>query len=103
MKKGPLIFHIFKTKSGHKISKTKGISYPRIREIFKNYISQITTTLEKFGSHILRSDSASAAANNDISDRPISKQGCWSSEKTRNGYIKDSVVKRLTVSNMLGL
>ena len=34
-KESPLICLIFKTKSGHKISKTKEISYSRIREIFK--------------------------------------------------------------------
>ena len=102
-KESPLICRIFKTKSGHKISKTKGISYSRIREIFKDYISEITTTPENFGLHSLRSGGASAAANNVISDRLISKKGRWSSEKARNGYIKDSVVKRLTVSNTLEL
>ena len=102
-KESPLIWRIFKTKSRHKISKTKGISYSRIREIFKGYISEITTTPENFGLHSLRSGGASAAANNGISDRLISKHGRWSSEKGRNGYIKDSVVKRLTVSNTLAL
>ena len=53
-------------------------------------------TPENFGLHSLRSGGASAAANNGISDRLMSKQGRWSSEKARNGYIKDSVVKRLT-------
>ena len=102
-KESPLICCIFKTKSGHKISKTKGTSHSRIREIFKGYISEITTTPENFGLHSLRSGGASAAANNGISDRLISKQGRWSSEKARSGYIKDSVVKRLTVSNTLAL
>ena len=46
---GKEICCIFKIKSGHKISKTKGISYSRIREIFKGYISEITTTPENFG------------------------------------------------------
>ena len=45
-KKCPLICHIFKIKSGHKVSKTKAISSSRIREIFKGYISVITTALE---------------------------------------------------------
>ena len=93
-KESPLICRIFKTKSGHKISKTKGISYSRIREIFKDYISEITTTPENFGLHSLRSGSASAAANNGISDRLISKHGRWFSMKARNGYTKYSVVKR---------
>ena len=33
----------------------------------------------------------------------MSKQGRWFTEKARNGYIKDSVVRRLTVSNTLRL
>ena len=102
-KRSPLINSIFKTKSGHKISKTKGISYSRIREIFKDYISEITTTPEKFSLQSLTLGDASPAANKGISDRLISKQSHWSSEKGRNGYIKDSVVKRLTVSNTFGL
>ena len=102
-KESPLICRIFKRKSVHKISKTKGISYSRIREIFKGYISEITMTAENFGLHSLKSGGASAAANNGIPDGLISKQGRWSSEKARNGYIKDSVAKRLTVSNTLGL
>ena len=102
-KENSLIWCLFKTKSGHKVSKTKGISYFRIREIFKGYISEITTTLENFGLHSLRSGGASSAANNGVSDSLISKQSRWFSEKVKNGDIKDSVNKRLTVSNTLGL
>ena len=98
-KESPLICRIFKIKSDRKMSKTKGISYSRIREIFKGYILEITTTPNNFGLHSLRSDGASAAANNGISDRLISQQGRWSSEKARNGYLEDNVIKRLTVSN----
>ena len=53
--------------------------------------------------HSLGSGDTSAAANNGISDRLMSKQVRWPSEKAKNGYIKDSVVKRLTVSNALRL
>ena len=96
-KESPLICRIFKTKSGHKISKTKGISYSRIREIFKGYISEISTAPEKFGLQSLGSGDASGADNSSISNRLISRQNRWSSEKARDGYIKDSVIKRLTV------
>ena len=65
-KKSPLICRIFKTKSGHKVSKTKGISYSRIREIFKGYISQIATTPENFGLYSLRSAGASAVMASQI-------------------------------------
>ena len=65
-KKSPLICRIFKTKSGHKISKTKGISFSRIREI-----SEIMTKQEKFGLQSLISSGESVAANG-ISERLIS-------------------------------
>ena len=32
----PLMYRISKTKSGHKVSKTKGVLYSRIRKIFKS-------------------------------------------------------------------
>ena len=47
-------------------------------------------TAEKFVLYSLRSDGASTAANKDISDRLISKQDKWSSEKARNGYTRDN-------------
>ena len=96
----PLIYSIYKTKSGYKISKTKGILYSRIREIFKGYISEITTTPEKFSLHSLTLGGASPAANNGISDRLIFKQSHWSSEKAMNDYTKDSTVKRLNTCGL---
>ena len=71
-KENPLTCRMIQTKSGHKISKTNGISYSRIRETFKGYKSEITRTPEKFGLCNLRSGGASAAANNGISDRLVS-------------------------------
>ena len=53
------------TKLGYKISKTKEISYSSIRQIFKDYVSEITTTPEKFGLHSLRSGGASTSATKD--------------------------------------
>lgn len=85
------------TKSGHKRSKTKGISYSEIGEIFLHI--EDTTTPENFGLRSLRWDGASAVCNNGISDKLISKQSCRSSEKARNNYTKNRVVKILTISN----
>ena len=58
-----------------------------MREVFKDYITDITANLEKHGLHSLRAGEDS--------------QGRWSSEKARNGYIKDRVSTRLSVSKML--
>ena len=52
--KTPLISRIFKTKKGHRISKTQVISYSRIREAFKAYITDITANPEKYGLRSLR-------------------------------------------------
>ena len=71
-KESPVIYCIFKTKSGHKISKAKRVSCSRIREIIKGYTSEMAVTPKKFVLHILRSSGASATANNDILDRLIS-------------------------------
>ena len=93
-----LIGKIFKTKRGHKVSKTQGISYSRIREVFKDYITDITANPEKYSLHSLRAEGASAAASNGVTDRLMSKKG-----RARNGFIKDSVSTRLSVFKMLRL
>ena len=63
-----LISRIFKTKKGHKIAKTQGISYSKIMKVFKDYITDITANPEKYGLHSLRAGEASAAANNGATD-----------------------------------
>ena len=99
----PLISRIFKIKQGHKISKTQGTSYSRITEVFKDYITDIRANPEKYSLHSPRAGGASAAANNGVTDQLVSKQGRWSLKKAINGYIKDNVSARLSVSKMLGL
>ena len=99
----PLIGRIFKSKKRHKISQTQWISYLRIRDVFKDYINDITANLEKYGLHSLWAGKDSTAGSNVVTDRVVSKQGWWSSEKVKNGYIKGSVNTRLSVSKMLGL
>ena len=97
-----VIPRLFKTKKGHTACKLRGISYTTIRENFLENIKQLEDH-KKYGLHSLRSGGASAAAQNGISDRLISKQGRWSSEKARDGYIEDSKQTRLSVSRALGL
>ena len=43
-------------------SKTKRVSYFRVRETFKDYVSEIMTTPKKFGLHSFRLSGGSAAA-----------------------------------------
>lgn len=98
-----LIPRIMKCKRGYTVSRKYGISYTRAREIFKEFIQPIKNERSNFGLHSLRSGGASAAAQNGVSDRLISKHGRWACEKSRNGYIKDSTEYRIKVTQNLGL
>lgn len=97
-----LIPRLIKIKSGHRVHKTLGISYSRAREIFKENIEKLDIE-GNFGLHSFRSGGASAAAENNVDKRLISKHGRWKTEKARNGYIRDSVENRLKISQNLGL
>ena len=97
-----LVPRLVKIKKGHKIHPTSGISYTRTREIFNEYI-KINETEGNYGLHSLRSGGASAAAENMVDERLISKHGRWSSDRARNMYIKDSLKNRLSVTRNLGI
>ena len=73
------------TKSGHKILKT----ISNILDLGK-YL-KTTRRRSRQHPHSLRSGGASSGANNHISDRLISKEGYWSSEKARNGYVSQKI------------
>jgi hypothetical protein len=51
----------------------------------------------------MRSGGAKAAANSDINDRVWKRHGHWKSDSSKDGYVVDSVDKRLQVSKNLGL
>ena len=56
-----------------------------------------------FGLHSFRSGGATAAANNGVKDRLFKGHGRWKSEKTKDGYVKDSVSELLSVTLNIGL
>ena len=59
--------------------------------------------IKQFCLHSLRSGGATAAANNGIKDRMFKRHGRWISESAKDGYVKDKIHERLTVSLSLGL
>lgn len=97
-----LIPRLVTSKKKVSVHLSKGISYSRAREIFKENIDTLQIQ-GNFGLHSLRSGGASAAASNEVNERLISKHGRWSSDRARNSYILDSVHKRLEISKNLGL
>ena len=53
--------------------------------------------------HSLRAGGAMAAANAGVPDRLFKRHGRWKSESAKDGYVKDSVERRLEVSKQLGI
>ena len=51
------------------------------------------------GTHSLRSGGATAG----IPDRLFQRHGRWSSDSAKDGYVKDSLSSRFSVSEALGL
>ena len=76
------------------------LSYSRVRELVKEAFKDcIDSTL--IGVHSLRAGDASAAANNGIPDRLFKRHGRWLSEKAKDGYVKDDLKERLSVTRSL--
>ena len=59
--------------------------------------------VKNYGLHSLRSGGASAAANKGVKDRMFKRHGRWVSDNAKDGYVKDSLHERLSVSLSLGL
>ena len=57
----------------------------------------------KFGVHSLRAGGATAAANAGVPDRLFKRRGRWKSETAKDGYVKDNLAERLTVTKNIGI
>jgi len=97
-----LICRLAKTKIGHNAIGKYSVSYSTVWACFKSHLANLVDET-KYALHSLRSGGASEAANNNVSDRMISKHGRWKSDQTRNRYIKDNSRKRFSVSKNLGI
>ena len=78
------------------------LSYSRVRELVKEaFKDSIDSSL--IGVHSLRTGGASAAANNGIPDRLFKRHGRWFFEKAKDGYVKDDLKERLSMTRSLGI
>ena len=68
-------------------------------ETFKDIVPDISA----IGTHSLRSDGATAAANAGVPDRLFKRHGRWASEPAKHEYAQDSLSSRLSVSKALGI
>lgn len=99
-----VLCNLSKTKHGYKVRNDhKVMSYTNLRDEFLAALSPHVPDISKYCLHSLRSGGASAAANNGIKDRMFKRHGRWISDAAKDGYIKDNLKERLSVSLSLGL
>ena len=94
---------ISRSKNGVKLRRQGSLSYTRMRELLLEKLSQVGLDPKNFGLHSLRSGGASAAANAGVPDRLFKRHGRWKSENAKDGYVKDSLMRRLEVTRDIGL
>ena len=97
----PLFRGLSSVKAKTRMRKSK-ISYTRVRELVKEAFAD-SIVVNLIGVHSLRAGVASSAVNNGIPDRLFKRHGRWSSENAKDGYIKDRLEDRLSVSRNLGI
>ena len=71
--------------------------------MFVSALNEIGVDSSKYCLHSLRSGGATAASNNKVPDRLLKIHGRWVSEKAKDGYIKDDIRQKISVSLNLGL
>ncbi|XP_052220347.1 uncharacterized protein LOC127837384 [Dreissena polymorpha] len=85
------------------LSKDKKLSYTRAKECIVSKL-KIVAPLANFGLHSLRASGATAAANAEgVSERCLKRHGRWKSDRAKDGYIDDSLDKKLFITRQLKL
>ena len=94
---------IVSAKDGERLRANGGLSYSRLWELLLAKIAQMEWDPKLVGMHSLRVGGATAAANAGVPDRLFKQHGRWKSETAKDGYVKDSLESRLSVSKRLGV
>lgn len=87
------------------LSQNKQLSYTRARECMVEKLKSVAPNLN-LGTHSLRASGATMVANADsdgLNERCLMRHGRWKSSVSKNGYIDDSIEKRLAVTKKLKL
>ena len=83
----------------------KKLSYTRSRECIVGKLKLVAPDLN-LGTHTLRASGATMAANaedGDVNERCLLRHGRWKCSTSKDGYVNDSVEKRLKVTKKLKL
>lgn len=84
------------------IHKDKKLSYTRARQCLLGRLKFVAPQLN-LGLHSLRASGCTKAANENVNERCLKRHGRWKRDESRDGYIADSIVKRLDITKKLGL
>ena len=100
-----LIFRqLVKTKSFYKmVNKDKSISYTTFRDHLSKSLRSVVPDPSVYGTHSFRSGGATKAANSGVGERVFQRHGRWKSVSAKDGYVKDNITSRISVSKSLGL
>jgi integrase len=94
---------LYKTKSAYSLkSSNRPLSYTRTKEVLLSRLKEVAPIGLDFGLHSLRASGATAAAAAGVNDRCWKRHGRWRSNAVE-GYVQDSLKKRLEVTQKLGL
>ena len=98
-----LLFRGIVSGKEEKLRETGGLSYSRMRELLRDKLQQLGFSVDEYSLHSLRAGGATAAAGAGVPDRVFKRHGRWKSDNAKDGYVEDSLEKRLSVSQNLGL
>lgn len=85
------------------LKSNKKLSYTRARECILIKLKLVAPNLN-LGLHSLRASGATVAANSKgVSDRCLKRHGRWKTDTAKDGYIEDSLDKKLFITKQLQL
>lgn len=79
------------------------ISYSSSRKELLNYVERIGLDPTLYGWHSFRSGGATAAAKGGVNDRLFKKHGRWRSDSAKDGYVREDLKTKLTVTASLDI
>ena len=95
---------VFRSKDVCKlIYKNKKLSYTAARSNIVSLLKSVAGNDVNIGLHSLRAGGATEAANASVNDRCLKRHGRWKTDSAKDGYIVDSIEKRLEISHALRL
>jgi len=84
------------------LKSNKKLSYTRARECILAKLKSVAPELN-LGLHSLRASGATVAANSGVSDRCLKRHGRWKTDTAKDGYVEDSLDKKLSITKTLKL